>query len=73
MVGTIIAMTPRMDFFLVFAILALVAAGYLVLDAELRAHSYKREAQFRDEVLEAYKRTRGRIDPAFCCHWRGDR
>jgi hypothetical protein len=64
---------PRIDLFLALAIVALVGAGYLTLDATLQARAWRREAVFRSEVLEAYKRTRGRIDPAFCCHWRGDR
>lgn len=44
--------------------------GYVTLDAVVREHSYRRHAIFQQEVLEAYKRTRGHINPAFCCHWR---
>jgi hypothetical protein len=61
---------PRIDLFLVLATLALLGAGYLTVDASLRARAWQREAEFRTEVLESYKRTRGRIDPAFCCHKR---
>lgn len=50
---------------------ASLVMAYFTLDAVIRANAYKHEAIFRGEVLEAYKRTRGRIDPAFCCHWRG--
>lgn len=44
--------------------------GYFTVKAKIDALHYEREAIFREEVLEAYKRTRGRINPAFCCHKR---
>jgi hypothetical protein len=52
-------------------LVATAGLGYFALEAKFEAIRARREAIFRDEVLEAYKRTRGRIDPAFCCHWKG--
>ncbi len=50
---------------------ATLGLGYFTIEARIQALRYQREAIFRDEVLESYKRTWGRVDPAFCCHWRG--